>query len=80
MTRLHVRAALSLLFIFLHNVPRSGLVVVAGLSSNYDNPKFYKIGGVLSNDESKSHFEKTIAVREKKFNVTFIIRERLITP
>ncbi|XP_014472992.1 PREDICTED: glutamate [NMDA] receptor subunit 1 isoform X3 [Dinoponera quadriceps] len=56
MARLHVRTVF--LFIVLHNVPRSGLV--AGLPSNYDNPKFYKIGGVLSNDESKSHFEKTI--------------------
>ncbi|XP_032680549.1 glutamate [NMDA] receptor subunit 1 isoform X1 [Odontomachus brunneus] len=57
--RLYVSIAFSFLFVVLHNVPHSGFVAVAGLS-NYDNPKFYKIGGVLSNDESKSHFEKTI--------------------
>ncbi|XP_011137653.1 glutamate [NMDA] receptor subunit 1 [Harpegnathos saltator] len=60
MTRLHVRTTLSFLFIVLHSIPRSGLVAVAGLATNYDNPKFYKIGGVLSNEESKSYFEKTI--------------------
>lgn len=52
---------MSFLLIVLHNIPRSGLGAVAGI---FENPKFYKIGGVLSNVESKAHFEKTIAVRE----------------
>lgn len=73
MTRLYLSVALSFLFIVLYNVPRSGLVIVAGIS-NYDNPKFYKIGGVLSNEESKSYFEKTIAVRGK---ISIIVKNNL---
>lgn len=66
MTRLHVRAALSFLLVVLHHAQRPGFA----RSTNYNNPKFFKIGGVLSNDESKAHFEKTIAVRECKLIMT----------
>lgn len=61
MTRLRVKTILSLIFIILHNAPRLGLVLARTM--NYNNPKYFKIGGVLSNVDSKQHFEKTIDVR-----------------
>jgi len=61
MGRLHVGAVLSFLIIVLHDVPYSGFVVVKAI--NYNNPRLFKIGGVLSNNRSKAHFEKTIDVR-----------------
>jgi hypothetical protein len=61
MGRLYVGAVLSFLIIILHDVPYSGFVVVKAI--NYNNPRLFKIGGVLSNNRSKAHFEKTIDVR-----------------
>ncbi|KAH0954642.1 hypothetical protein HN011_004176 [Eciton burchellii] len=58
MGRLYVGAVLSFLIIILHDVPYSGFVVVKAI--NYNNPRLFKIGGVLSNNRSKAHFEKTI--------------------
>ncbi|XP_018364418.1 PREDICTED: glutamate [NMDA] receptor subunit 1 [Trachymyrmex cornetzi] len=58
MTKLRMKTVLSLIFIILHNAPRLGLVLARTM--NYNNPRFFKIGGVLSNVDSKEHFEKTI--------------------
>lgn len=58
MTKLRVKTVLSLIFIILHNAPRLGLVLARTMT--YNNPRFFKIGGVLSNIDSKEHFEKTI--------------------
>lgn len=58
MKKLHVRTVLSLIFIILHNAPRLGLVIAKTM--NYNNPSFFKIGGVFSNNESKAHFGKTV--------------------
>jgi len=63
MTRLHAKSVLLFIFIILHNAPRLGLATAKLV--NYNNPRFFKIGGVLSNDDSKEHFEKTIDVREQ---------------
>lgn len=65
MTGLHMRAVQLFIFIVLHEAPRLGLAT--DKSMNYNNPRFFKIGGVLSNDDSKSHFEKTIDVREQLY-------------
>ncbi|XP_020290283.1 glutamate [NMDA] receptor subunit 1 isoform X2 [Pseudomyrmex gracilis] len=54
---LHVRTVLSLLFIFLHNAPRSRFVTAY---QNHINPSYFNIGGVLSNNKSKEHFQETI--------------------
>jgi len=61
MARIRVKTVLSLIFIILHNAPRLGLVLARTMSHN--NPRYFKIGGVLSNVDSKEHFEKTIDVR-----------------
>ncbi|KYQ50814.1 Glutamate [NMDA] receptor subunit 1 [Trachymyrmex zeteki] len=58
MEKLRMKIVLSLIFIILHNAPRLGLVLVKAI--NYNNPRYFKIGGVLSNVDSKEHFEKTI--------------------
>ncbi|KYM97879.1 Glutamate [NMDA] receptor subunit 1 [Cyphomyrmex costatus] len=58
MARLRMKIVLSLIFIILHTAPRLGLVLAKTLS--YNNPRYFKIGGVLSNVDSKQHFEKTI--------------------
>ncbi|XP_011700722.1 PREDICTED: glutamate [NMDA] receptor subunit 1 isoform X2 [Wasmannia auropunctata] len=58
MAKLRVKTVLSLIFIILHNAPRLGLVLARTM--NYNNPRYFKIGGVLSNIDSKQHFEKTI--------------------
>ncbi|KYN41066.1 Glutamate [NMDA] receptor subunit 1 [Trachymyrmex septentrionalis] len=58
MAKLRMKTVLSLIFIILHNAPRLGLVLAKTM--NYNNPRFFKIGGVLSNVDSKEHFEKTI--------------------
>ncbi|XP_071645156.1 NMDA receptor 1 [Temnothorax longispinosus] len=58
MKKLRVKTILSLIFIILHNAPRLGLVLARTMTHN--NPRFFKIGGVLSNVDSKEHFEKTI--------------------
>ncbi|KAL0125171.1 hypothetical protein PUN28_004363 [Cardiocondyla obscurior] len=58
MTNLRVKTILSLIFIILHNAPRLGLVLARTMT--YNNPRYFKIGGVLSNVDSKEHFEKTI--------------------
>ncbi|EGI65671.1 Glutamate [NMDA] receptor subunit 1, partial [Acromyrmex echinatior] len=58
MAKLRMKTVLSLIFIILHNAPWLGLVLARAM--NYNNPRFFKIGGVLSNVDSKEHFEKTI--------------------
>ncbi|XP_071559616.1 NMDA receptor 1 [Temnothorax nylanderi] len=58
MKKLRVKTILSLIFIILHNAPRLGLVLARTM--NHNNPRYFKIGGVLSNVDSKEHFEKTI--------------------
>ncbi|XP_012528577.2 glutamate [NMDA] receptor subunit 1 [Monomorium pharaonis] len=58
MTRLRLKTVLSLIFIILHNAPRLGLVLARTMT--YNNPRFFNIGGVLSNTNSKEHFQKTI--------------------
>jgi len=55
-----MKTVLSLIFIILHNASWLGLILVR---ANHNNPRFFKIGGVLSNVDSKEHFEKTIDVR-----------------
>ncbi|XP_012055880.1 PREDICTED: glutamate [NMDA] receptor subunit 1 [Atta cephalotes] len=52
-----MKTVLSLIFIILHNASWLGLIFVR---ANHNNPRFFKIGGVLSNVDSKEHFEKTI--------------------